>query len=124
MSEDGVQRSAILLMSLGEEEAVEVFKHLGPREVQKLGSAMAKLTNVTRAQVASVLREFHQEAVQQTTIGSEADQYLRSVLTRALGNGYGVYSPRRQQTHYSGRDHGDIEQDVRGAFRSANLADR
>jgi flagellar motor switch protein FliG len=86
MSEDGVQRSAILLMSLGEEEAVEVFKHLGPREVQKLGSAMAKLTNVTRAQVASVLREFHQEAVQQTTIGSEADQYLRSVLTRALGN--------------------------------------
>ena len=86
MSEDGVQRSAILLMSLGEEGAVEVFKHLGPREVQKLGTAMAKLSNVTRAQVASVLREFHEEAVQQTTIGSAPDQYLRSVLTRALGD--------------------------------------
>jgi len=86
MSEEGIQRSAILLMSLGEEEAVEVFKHLGPREVQKLGAAMAKLSNVTRAQVAGVLREFHQEAVQQTSIGSAPDQYLRSVLTRALGN--------------------------------------
>ena len=86
MSEDGVQRSAILLMSLGEEQAVEVFKHLGPREVQKLGSAMAKLANVTRAQVANVLREFHQEAQQQTSIGSAPDEYLRSVLTRALGN--------------------------------------
>jgi len=86
MSEDGVQRSAILLMSLGEEQAVEVFKHLGPREVRKLGSAMAKLANVTRAQVANVLREFHQEAQQQTSIGSAPDEYLRSVLTRALGN--------------------------------------
>ena len=86
MSEDGVQRSAILLMSIGEEQAVEVFKHLGPREVQKLGSAMAKLANITRAQVANVLREFHQEAQQQTSIGSAPDEYLRSVLTRALGN--------------------------------------
>jgi flagellar motor switch protein FliG len=85
MSEDGVQRSAILLMSLGEEEAVEVFKHLGPREVQKLGTAMAKLSNVSRAQVASVLREFREEAMQQTTIGSAPDEYLKTVLTRALG---------------------------------------
>jgi flagellar motor switch protein FliG len=86
MSEDGVQRSAILLMSIGEEEAVEVFKYLGPREVQKLGSAMAKLTHVTRDQVAGVLRDFREEAEQQTTIGAASDQYLRTVLTRALGN--------------------------------------
>ncbi len=86
MSEDGVQRSAILLMSLGEEGAVEVFKHLGPREVQKLGLAMAKLSNVTRDQVAGVLREFHEEAQQHTSIGAEPDRYLRTVLTRALGD--------------------------------------
>ncbi|HZP85411.1 MAG TPA: flagellar motor switch protein FliG [Burkholderiales bacterium] len=85
-SEDGVTRSAILLMSIGEEEAVEVFKHLGPKEVQKLGQAMAKLTNVSREEVADVLREFRQTAGQQTSIGTAADQYLRSVLTRALGN--------------------------------------
>jgi flagellar motor switch protein FliG len=86
VSEDGLQRSAILLMSIGEEEAVEVFKHLGPREVQKLGTAMAKLTNVTREQVGKVLRDFRQEAEQQTTIGAASDQYLRTILTRALGD--------------------------------------
>lgn len=86
MSEDGVQRSAILLMSIGEEQAVEVFKHLGPREVQKLGTAMAKLTSVSREQVAEVLRDFRDEADQQSSIGSAPDAYLRSVLTRALGN--------------------------------------
>jgi flagellar motor switch protein FliG len=85
MSEDGVERSAILLMSLGEEGAVEVFKHLGPREVQKLGAAMAKLSNISRAQMADVLREFHVEAQQQTSIAGAPDEYLRSVLTRALG---------------------------------------
>jgi flagellar motor switch protein FliG len=86
MSEDGVQRSAILLMSIGEEEAVEVFKYLGPKEVQKLGVAMAKLSNVTREQVADVLKKFRSEAEQQTNIGTASDQYLRTVLTRALGN--------------------------------------
>ena len=86
MNESGAERSAILLLSLGEEGAVEVFKHLGPREVQKLGTAMAKLSNISRAQVASVLRDFHEQAQQHTSIGSAPDQYLRSVLTRALGD--------------------------------------
>jgi flagellar motor switch protein FliG len=86
MSDAGVERSAILLMSIGEEEAVEVFKYLGPKEVHKLGSAMAKLTHVSREQVAQVLRQFRSEAQQQTTIGTASDEYIRSVLTKALGN--------------------------------------
>jgi flagellar motor switch protein FliG len=85
VSDDGVTRSAILLMSLGEEEAVEVFKHLGPREVQKLSQAMARLSNVTREQVAGVLRDFRLEAEQQAPV-TGGDQYIRSVLTRALGD--------------------------------------
>ncbi len=86
MSDDGLMRSAILLMSIGEEEAVEVFKHLGPKEVHKLGQAMATLNRVSRDQVADVLRAFRLQAGQQTSIGTSADQYLRSVLTRALGS--------------------------------------
>jgi flagellar motor switch protein FliG len=86
MSEDGITRSAILLMSIGEEVAGEVFKHLGPKEVQKLGQAMAKLSTVNRDQVAEVLREFRQDAEQQTGIGADSEQYVRSVLTRALGS--------------------------------------
>jgi flagellar motor switch protein FliG len=86
MSDDGITRSAILLMSIGEEEAVEVFKHLGPKEVQKLGQAMARLSNVTREQVSEVLRDFRAEADQQAPLAGAGDQYIRSVLTRALGN--------------------------------------
>ncbi len=86
MSDDGLMRSAILLMSIGEEEAVEVFKHLGPKEVHKLGQVMATLNGVSRDQVADVLRAFRQQASQQTSIGTSPDQYLRSVLTRALGS--------------------------------------
>jgi flagellar motor switch protein FliG len=86
MSEAGIQRSAILLMSIGEEEAVEVFKFLGPKEVQKLGAAMASLSHVSRERVAQVLRAFRTEAVQQTSIGTASDAYIRSVLTKALGN--------------------------------------
>jgi flagellar motor switch protein FliG len=85
-SEDGITRSAILLMSLGEEEAVEVFKHLGPKEVQKLSQAMAGLSGVTREQVAGVLREFREDAEQQAPLAGGGDHFIRSVLNRALGS--------------------------------------
>jgi len=48
MNDDGIEKGAILLLSIGEESATEVFKHLGPREVQKLGMAMSNLKSVTR----------------------------------------------------------------------------
>jgi flagellar motor switch protein FliG len=86
MSEDGIRKSAILLMSIGEDEAVEVFKYLSPREVQKLGAAMADLQNVEREQVEEVLRDFREQAGVKTTIGLNSDSYIRSVLTKALGN--------------------------------------
>lgn len=85
MSDHGVRKSAILLMSIGEEEAVEVFKYLSPREVQKLGAAMAELANVEREQVEEVLRDFREQAGVKTTIGLNSDTYIRSVLTKALG---------------------------------------
>ena len=86
MSDSGIHKSAILLMSLGEEEAVEVFKFLGPKEAQKLGAAMASLNNITREQVEEVLNEFRSKAEQRTTLGTASDEYIRSVLTKALGS--------------------------------------
>lgn len=86
MSEDGVLKSAILLMTLGEEAAVEVFKFLGPKEAQKLGMAMANLNNVTRDQVDGVLKEFCAKAGEKTTLGMASDEYIRTVLTKALGS--------------------------------------
>ena len=48
-ADDGLEKSATLLIALGEDHAAEVLKHLGPREVQKLGHAMAALKTVPPA---------------------------------------------------------------------------
>lgn len=72
MSAEGVQKSAILLLSLGEDSAAEVFKHLGPREVQKLGQAMAQLKNVSRDAIGKVLKDFHAKASEHSNIGVES----------------------------------------------------
>jgi flagellar motor switch protein FliG len=86
MSDEGIEKGAILLLSLGEEGATEVFKHLGPREVQKLGLAMSNLKDVTRDKVESVLSSFRTRAQEKTSLGLNSGEYLRSVLTNALGD--------------------------------------
>ena len=86
MNEEGIQKSAILLLSLGEEGATEVFKHLGPREVQKLGVAMSNLKNITRDKVEGVLSAFRSSAEEKSTLGLNSSEYIRSVLTKALGD--------------------------------------
>lgn len=86
MSDEGVNKSAILLMSLGEEEAAEVFRHLAPREVQKLGAAMAAIKNVSREKISGVLDEFRTQAEDKTALGLDSNAYIRTVLTKALGD--------------------------------------
>ena len=81
----GVQRAAIVLLSLGEQQAAEVLKHMGAREVQKLGVAMTTLGEVSREAVARVFDEFIDVLARPGGIGSGADDYVRAVLTQALG---------------------------------------
>jgi flagellar motor switch protein FliG len=83
---DGVQDAAIFLMSLGEEEAAEVFKHLSPKEVQRLGETIARMRAVSREKVDSVLERFTSEAASQSLLVSDTDNYVRAVLKRALGD--------------------------------------
>jgi flagellar motor switch protein FliG len=85
MSEEGITRSAVLLMALGEDTAAEVLKHLAPREVQKLGEAIARLGTVSRARIGEVIEAFCGEAAQQGGVALARDEYLKSVLTKALG---------------------------------------
>ena len=84
--EDGMEKSATLLIALGEDRASEVLKHLGPREVQKLGHAMALLKSVPRTKVEAVLDEFNQIAEESLAVHVDTDNYIRSVLTKALGD--------------------------------------
>lgn len=85
-SDDNIQKSAILLLSLGEDHASEILKLLGPREVQKLGHAMAALKSVPRTKVEAVLDEFHTIVSEQAAMHVDTDNYIRSVLTKALGD--------------------------------------
>ena len=85
MSDEGLSNSAILLMSLGEEEAAEVMKFLSPKEVQKLGQTMAKLKSVTRERIENVLTFFETDAREHSAFGADSDAYLRKVLNKALG---------------------------------------
>lgn len=83
---DKLRDSAILMMSLGEDAAAEVFKFLNPKEVQDLGSAMANLKQLTRADMDKVLEDFRQEADQFMAVTLDSNEYIRSVLTKALGS--------------------------------------
>jgi flagellar motor switch protein FliG len=81
----GTDRAAVLLLTLGEESAAEVLKHMGPKEVQKVGSAMATMTNVGREQVTEVLSSFSETVQEQTALGVGAEDYIRTVMIEALG---------------------------------------
>src|ERR1017187_783750 len=86
MSDAGVQKSAILLLTLGENEAAEVLKYLEPREVQKISAAMVALKNLTREQINEVFDEFYLNVEEKTTIGMDSNDYIRRMLTQALGD--------------------------------------
>jgi flagellar motor switch protein FliG len=81
----GTERAAILLLTLGENEAAQVLKHMGAKEVQRIGTAMAKLSNVSREEVHGVVSEFALTVESQTSVGVGADEFLRKVLVDALG---------------------------------------
>lgn len=81
----GTDRAAVLLMSLGEENAAGVLKHMGPKEVQRIGTAMASLQSISRQDMNRVLQDFVQTVEHQTALGVGSDEYVRKVLTSALG---------------------------------------
>lgn len=81
----GINKAAILLLSLGEKDAAQVMTFLSARQVQSIGGAMTSLSAVTREEVTSVLTEFSQISESSTSLGVGTGDYLRNVLTNALG---------------------------------------
>ncbi len=81
----GIERTAILLMTVGEEEAAEIMRNLGPKEVQNLGEAIASVKNVNKEVVTAVLKSFNNEIGGHTALGMGTEEYLRGVLSKALG---------------------------------------
>ncbi len=86
MSNENIHRAAVLMLALGQNEAAEVMKHLGPREVHKLGEAMSNMSAIAHDEIADVLNDFHKITAQHSGIGLDSDDYIRTVLIQALGN--------------------------------------
>ena len=85
MDETGLENAAILLMSLGEEDAAEVLKHLTPKEVQGVGETIARMKSIPRERVENVLEMLSTVAGDNVTPVGNTDAYVRSVLKKALG---------------------------------------
>ena len=81
----GLERSALLMLGLGEQHAAEILRHMGPKEVQEIGLAMAGLSNITNSQMERVMQKFVGTIGEQTSLGMGSDQYIRNMLTSALG---------------------------------------
>ncbi|WP_235017362.1 flagellar motor switch protein FliG [Nitrincola tapanii] len=80
-----IEKAAVLLISLGEADAAEILKHLGPKEVQRIGEAMSRLDNVPQSRVEGVVSDFLEVVSDQTGIGINNDRYIRAMLNQALG---------------------------------------
>jgi flagellar motor switch protein FliG len=82
---DGVEKAAILLLSLSEEDAAQILKHLEPKQVQKVGMAMASIEDLNQAKISAVHRLFIEQIQNFSTIGFQSEDFIRRALTAALG---------------------------------------
>lgn len=83
---DGTQQAALFLLSVGQDRAASVLTHMTPKEVQQIGAAMAELRNITSNMVNALLHRFVVDIRNQTALGIDSDEYIRVMLTRALGS--------------------------------------
>ena len=82
---DGIEKAAVLLLSLSEEDAAQILKHLEPKEVQKVGMAMASLDDFSQAKITAIHKLFIDEIQRFSTIGFQSTEFVRKALTAALG---------------------------------------
>ncbi|WP_375601748.1 flagellar motor switch protein FliG [Enterobacter hormaechei] len=82
---NAAEKSAIVMLTLGDVLAAEVFKHLNAHEVKTISSSMVNMAGFTHEQMASVLRDFKNDSSEYATLSLNTNEYLRSVLVKALG---------------------------------------
>ena len=84
-SMSGIEKAAVLMLSLNEEDAAGIFRHLEPKQVQKLGMAMASMTDFSNEKVSAVHRLFLEDIQKYSNIGIGSQDFVRKALTAALG---------------------------------------
>lgn len=82
---DDVEKAAVLLLGMGEDQASEVLKHLSPKQIQRVGNVMSHLNSLTKKEIHGVIKDFLSITASQTSLGVESEEYIRQVFTEALG---------------------------------------
>ena len=82
---NAADKSAVVMLTLGDELAAEVFKHLNAHEVKQIGGAMVNMAGFSHQQMAAVLQQFEQDSSEYAALSLNTNDYLRSVLVKALG---------------------------------------
>lgn len=80
----GEEKAAILLRAIGEDAAAEVMRHLDPKDIRKLGTHMASLSNISLEQEVAVIKEYH-DVSKVGDIGFQGREYIKTILSKALG---------------------------------------
>lgn len=83
----GTQNAALLLMTLGEDDAAEILKYMGTKDVQRIGTAMATLANVSKDHAEEVLTNFITAIEDPANFAVGTEDYVRKVLSNAFGEG-------------------------------------
>ncbi|MDP7591829.1 MAG: flagellar motor switch protein FliG [Litorilituus sp.] len=82
---EGAEKASILLLSLSEEDAAQILKHLEPKQVQQVGSIMAGMEDFTQEKITAVHKLFINEIQNFSTIGFQSEEFVKKALTAALG---------------------------------------
>jgi flagellar motor switch protein FliG len=82
---DGVEKASILLLSLSEEDAAQILKNLEPKQVQKVGMAMAGLADLSQDKITAVHKLFIDQIQSFSNIGFQSEDFIKKALTAALG---------------------------------------
>ncbi|MBR1873789.1 MAG: flagellar motor switch protein FliG [Eubacterium sp.] len=83
---DGIQKAAILLITIGPEKASTVFKHLKEDEIEQLTLEIANTRSVSPQQKEAVLNEFYEVCLAQQYIAEGGIGYAKDLLQKALGD--------------------------------------
>jgi flagellar motor switch protein FliG len=82
---NGYEKAAVLMLSLNEEDAAGIFRHLEPKQVQRLGMTMASMSDFSHDKVTAVHRCFINDIQKHSSIGLDASGFIKDVLVQALG---------------------------------------
>ena len=82
----GIQKAAILLITLGPEKSAMIFKHLKEEEIEDLTLEIANTKSVSPQTKDDVINEFYEICLAQQYIAEGGIGYAKELLEKALGN--------------------------------------